>query len=34
MTMRLPLWEGYLTNNQYNQNVRRRLNKLKGDDEE
>lgn len=30
----IALWEGYLTNNQYNQNVRRRLNKLKSDDEE
>lgn len=30
----IALWEGYLTNNQYNQNVRRRLTKLKGEDKE
>ena len=30
----IALWEGYLANNQYNQNVRRRLKKLKGEDEE
>ncbi len=30
----IALWEGYLTNNQYNQNVRRLLKKLKGEDEE
>lgn len=30
----IALWEGYLTNNQYNQNVRRHLKKLKGEDEE
>ena len=30
----IALWEGYLTNNQYNQNVRRRLKKLTGDGEE
>ena len=30
----IALWEAYLTNNQYNQNVRRRLTKLKGEDKE
>ena len=30
----IALWEGYLTNNQYNQNVRRHLKKLTGEDEE
>ena len=30
----IALWEGFLTNNQYNQNVRRSLRKLKGDAEE
>lgn len=30
----IALWEGYLANNQYNQNIRRRLKKLKGEDEE
>ena len=30
----IALWEGYLTNNQYNRNVRRHLKKLKGEDEE
>ena len=30
----IALWEGYLANNQYNQNVRRHLKKLKGDEEE
>ena len=30
----IALWEGYMTNNQYNQNVSRRLKKLKGDGEE
>ena len=30
----IALWEGFLTNNQYNQNVRRSLKKLKGDAEE
>ena len=29
----ITLWEGYLAINQYNQNVRRRLKKLKGEDE-
>lgn len=29
----IALWEGFLTNNQYNQNVRRSLKKLKGDAE-
>ena len=29
----IALWEGFLTNNQYNQNVRRSLRKLKGDAE-
>ncbi|MYA69917.1 tetratricopeptide repeat protein [Candidatus Poribacteria bacterium] len=30
----IALWEGFLTENQYNQNVRRSLKKLKGDAEE
>ena len=30
----IALWEGFLTNHQYNQNVRRSLKKLKGDAEE
>ena len=30
----IVLWEGYLANNQYNQNVRRKLEKLKGADTE
>ena len=30
----IALWEGYLAKNQYNQNVRRSLNKLKGEDAE
>ncbi len=30
----ITLWEVYLTNNQYNQSVRRRLKQLKGEDEE
>ena len=30
----IALWEAYLTKNQYNRNVRRRLKKLKGEDEE
>ena len=30
----IALWEGYLVNNQYNQNVRRHLKKLQGDGEE
>ena len=30
----IALWEGYLTNNQYNQHVRRRLTKLTGEDKE
>ena len=30
----IALWEGYLANNQYNQNIRRRLKKLKGEDKE
>ena len=30
----IALWEGYLAENQYNQNVRRGLEKLKGDDAE
>ena len=30
----IALWEGYLTNNQYNRNVRHHLKKLKGEDEE
>lgn len=30
----IALWEGYLTNNQYNQNVQRRLTKLKGEGKE
>ena len=30
----IALWEGYLAENQYNQQVRRKLNKLKGEDAE